>query len=321
MKTIATRHNAIAYAAQYRSPVSAAYPLGNGYRLYLPSLMRFNRPDDMSPFAAGGIHAYAYCVGDPVNRTDPRGRYPILTFASMVMTLVDMATSASAYRNASTIGSDLVRGEGWTARAVALRTAHAVSGASGGIGAAVALTGSILGFTSTNGQGDSTGHTKLQSILFWASIGLTVASAASFMVAARIRRSVGNIEPIEPPPSEEALNRNFAEEHRQELARVTLERSALLRQMQRSRPPGYREAIPMRTLSRPRGASPDIPAVAPPAYAPASDGVPHRPYMPSPSTPPYRAAPADPPPAYTSRQASLADLAWDIQDGPGQGPI
>ena len=47
--------------------------MGNGYRWSLPSLMRFNAPDDLSPFGAGGINSYAYCGCDPINRVDPSG--------------------------------------------------------------------------------------------------------------------------------------------------------------------------------------------------------------------------------------------------------
>lgn len=49
------------------------YVLGNGYRAYNPKLMRFHSPDNWSPFGGGGLNAYMYCVGDPVNFSDPTG--------------------------------------------------------------------------------------------------------------------------------------------------------------------------------------------------------------------------------------------------------
>lgn len=54
-------------------PFTGYYLLGNGYRAFNPQLMRFNSPDSWSPFGKGGINAYAYCEGDPVNRVDPTG--------------------------------------------------------------------------------------------------------------------------------------------------------------------------------------------------------------------------------------------------------
>ncbi|UWF48885.1 RHS repeat-associated core domain-containing protein [Pseudomonas sp. N3-W] len=54
-------------------PVTGHYHLGNGYRQFNPVLMRFNSPDSWSPFGEGGVNAYAYCGGDPVNRSDPSG--------------------------------------------------------------------------------------------------------------------------------------------------------------------------------------------------------------------------------------------------------
>ncbi len=47
--------------------------LGGGYRAYNPLLMRFHSPDSLSPFGEGGMNAYAYCEGDPVNFVDPTG--------------------------------------------------------------------------------------------------------------------------------------------------------------------------------------------------------------------------------------------------------
>ena len=49
------------------------YLMGNGYRVYNPILMRFHSPDSWSPFGAGGLNVYIYCMGDPVNFSDPTG--------------------------------------------------------------------------------------------------------------------------------------------------------------------------------------------------------------------------------------------------------
>jgi|GEM_PF-6528813 len=57
-----------------RLDFSGMYLLGNGVRTYNPCLMRFCSSDEFSPFGRGGIHSYAYCGSDPINRTDPSGR-------------------------------------------------------------------------------------------------------------------------------------------------------------------------------------------------------------------------------------------------------
>lgn len=63
----------VGFTGQLKTRSLAAYLLGNGYRCYNPVLMRFHSPDSLSPFASGGINAYAYCAGDPVNNIDPSG--------------------------------------------------------------------------------------------------------------------------------------------------------------------------------------------------------------------------------------------------------
>lgn len=69
----------LGYNGERRDPLTGHYHLGQGYRQYNPVLMRFNSPDSLSPFEAGGLNAYAYCQGDPVNRTDGTGHAPVLS--------------------------------------------------------------------------------------------------------------------------------------------------------------------------------------------------------------------------------------------------
>jgi hypothetical protein len=52
--------------------------------------MRFNSPDSLSPFGKGGLNCYAYCGGDPVNRTDPTGKwYSMAWFTNAALGFVD----------------------------------------------------------------------------------------------------------------------------------------------------------------------------------------------------------------------------------------
>jgi RHS repeat-associated protein len=74
---IRTRAPQTGFNGQLHEPVTAWQLLGNGYRAYNPVLMRFHRPDDLSPFERGGINTYAYCGDDPLNRMDPSGHFAI----------------------------------------------------------------------------------------------------------------------------------------------------------------------------------------------------------------------------------------------------
>lgn len=67
----------LGFNGQLREKQTSWYLLGNGYRAYNPRLMRFHSPDSWSPFSGGGLNAYMYCVGDPVNRSDPTGHAPL----------------------------------------------------------------------------------------------------------------------------------------------------------------------------------------------------------------------------------------------------
>lgn len=64
----------LGFSGYWRDFWTNCYPLGNGYRMFNPRIRRFNSPDELSPFGAGGINAYMYCNGDPVNKKDESGR-------------------------------------------------------------------------------------------------------------------------------------------------------------------------------------------------------------------------------------------------------
>ncbi|ELT5511801.1 RHS repeat-associated core domain-containing protein [Salmonella enterica] len=110
------------FNGERRDPVSGAYHLGNGYRAYNPVLMRFNCPDSLSPFGAGGINPYTYCEGDPVNHTDPSGHLSWQAITGIVVGSIGLALSVF------TAGASLAAAGGVMA---ALGTASATSLATG----------------------------------------------------------------------------------------------------------------------------------------------------------------------------------------------
>ena len=63
----------LAFNSQPVDEHTGYYLLGHGYRAYNTRLMCFTSPDSLSPFEGGGLNAYGYCAGDPVNRSDPTG--------------------------------------------------------------------------------------------------------------------------------------------------------------------------------------------------------------------------------------------------------
>ncbi|WP_309295793.1 RHS repeat-associated core domain-containing protein [Pseudomonas faucium] len=71
------RSPALAFNGERPDRLSGLYLLGNGHRGFSTSLGRFISPDTESPFLEGGLNAYAYCLGNPVNLKDSSGRAPI----------------------------------------------------------------------------------------------------------------------------------------------------------------------------------------------------------------------------------------------------
>jgi RHS repeat-associated protein len=69
----------LGFNGQRQDSLTGCYHLGAGRRVFSPVLMRFNRPDELSPFGEGGLNCYAYCVGDPINAVDPSGQFPFFS--------------------------------------------------------------------------------------------------------------------------------------------------------------------------------------------------------------------------------------------------
>lgn len=128
----------LGFNGQWYEPVAGGYLLGNGHRLYNPALMRFTRPDALSPFGKGGLNSYAYCEGDPVNGTDSSGKFLDLLFPDM-----DPNISAvfSIFAGLAVVGLNLGTGlKTWHPSAPKLAPLSK-------IGANISMAGGLLTFT------------------------------------------------------------------------------------------------------------------------------------------------------------------------------
>jgi len=90
----------LGFNGERRDPVTGSYLLGNGYRAFNPVLMRFNSPDSWSPFGEGGLNAYAYCVGDPVNHDDRSGHAGVFGMLKFIGRKLGFRQSSRAARAA-----------------------------------------------------------------------------------------------------------------------------------------------------------------------------------------------------------------------------
>ncbi|MEB5931933.1 hypothetical protein MXL15_06935 [Pseudomonas mosselii] len=83
----------LGFCGQPRDSLTSNYPLGSGHRHYSPGMCRFQSPDLLSPFGEGGLNAYGYCAGDPINKWDPSGGIiePIMAVTASTLAARDAA--------------------------------------------------------------------------------------------------------------------------------------------------------------------------------------------------------------------------------------
>jgi RHS repeat-associated protein len=93
----------LGFNGERRDSVTGHYLLGNGYRAFNPVLMRFNSPDSLSPFGKGGLNAYAYSLGDPVNFVDPMGEFPLIAITISQLTSASVSAMKQAGKSLSAV--------------------------------------------------------------------------------------------------------------------------------------------------------------------------------------------------------------------------
>ncbi len=150
------------YDGERADPALGWSHLGNGARAYAPELMRFTTPDTLSPFGAGGINPYAYCLGDPVNRIDPSGHLSWMAWLGIGLGIAGLLLTVV------TGGLAIVAAGGLVAALSAASTATLVVGALGVVSDVTAIASGALEETSPTAS----------SVLGWVSLGTGLAGLA-----------------------------------------------------------------------------------------------------------------------------------------------
>jgi RHS repeat-associated protein len=150
-----------AYNGELLDTPSGCYLLGAGnHRPYSPTLQYFLAPDPFSPFDEGGLNAYAYCAGDPINRNDPSGHFWkwIVAGLSVVAAVASMgALAVPLIAGSAALTASAVAGFGFSAL-----------GAAAEVGALIA---------------DATGDETAGNILGWVGLGISAVGMVSALPA------------------------------------------------------------------------------------------------------------------------------------------
>ncbi|WP_176711504.1 RHS repeat-associated core domain-containing protein [Streptomyces sp. PTY087I2] len=165
----------LGYTGQRTDPETGCYHLGNGTRTYNPALLRFHTPDTLSPFGAGGINPYSYCLGDPVNRTDPTGHLSWKALLGIGLGIAGLALTAV--------------------------TGGIAIGVAGGIGAALADTSAVVvgalgvvsDVTSIASGAAEEASPKASSILGWISLGTGIVGLGAGVATARAAKAASEL--------------------------------------------------------------------------------------------------------------------------------
>lgn len=166
----------LGFNGEYRDVENDQYPLGQGYRSYDPTSMRFHAPDDWSPFGRGGPNAYGYGKGDPVNWQDPSGHMAV---GSGSVNRGLRAQWGSSLPGPLGLGSEgaLIGTIIWSALGVL--TAIATGGASLLLTAALVGMAIVASATAIAAVLVSDTNPELAAILGWVSLGFTIAGGVA----------------------------------------------------------------------------------------------------------------------------------------------
>jgi len=115
----ALANSLLGYNGERREGQTGWYLLGKGYRVFNPLMMRFHSPDNLSPFGEGGLNAYMYCAGDPINHVDPTGHNLVGTLLRAVR---KTTASADYLEDVSGIPRDLLRTNPAKSEAASIKT-------------------------------------------------------------------------------------------------------------------------------------------------------------------------------------------------------